>query len=103
VSCFDEVGQKIFGCEAGELASMWDVEEAEAALKSKLKRPFWIRGLFNVRSVKETFQDEERVKVTCNELKDESLVPEAKRRLVEIRAALLDSTTSSPPQHLGGA
>jgi len=103
VSTFDEAGRTLFGCDAGELAAIWDDEARSEELQLKLKRPYWQRCILNVRSQREIFQDEERVKVSAQEVQNADLVKEAKRRLLEIHTAVgpAESLVGSPKN--GGA
>lgn len=103
VNSFDEGGKKLFGCDANELAELWDVEERSEELQQKLKRPYWQRCVLNVRSMREVWQDEERVKVAVNDVKDEEPVKEARRKLSEIHATFnpVEGMVGSPKN--GGA
>lgn len=85
-SSFDEAGRKIFGCEASELAVLWDDDARAEELQQKLKRPLWERCVFNVRSQRETFQDEERVKVSANDVQQVDIAKEARKKLAEIHS-----------------
>jgi len=104
VSNFDEAGQKMFGCPANDLAALWDDETRNEELQKILKRPYWQRMVFSVKSQREVWQDEERVKVSAADVADEDVIKEARRKLTEIRASLCsdgDALPSSP--NLGGA
>jgi len=86
ISSFDEVGKKMFGCDADELAALWEDEGRSEELQRKLKRPNWQRCVLTVRSVREVWQDEERVKTSANDMRDEEWKKEARRRLNDIYA-----------------
>jgi len=88
VSSFDETGVKLFGCEAREIAGLWDSEAHEAELQARLQKPLWRRVVVKLRSQKETFNDEERVKYVLLELANAPHVAEAKRMLGQVREAV---------------
>jgi len=87
VSVFDEAGRSIFGCEADQIADCWDNPLREADLESMLKKTNWKRMVLRIGSKKETWQDEERVRLTCEEAVAPNYVTEAKRMLAEVKAA----------------
>jgi len=92
VSSFDEAGRLLFGCEANDLAALWDDENRNEELQLVLKRPYWKRCSFSVRSQKEVWQDEERVKVSVIDIASENMVRDGKKKIAEILQALSESS-----------
>jgi len=88
VNSFDETGVKLFGCEAREVAGLWDSPAHQAELQARLQRPRCRQHVMKLRSQKETFNDEERVKYVLVELADVPHVAEAKRMLGQIKEAV---------------
>jgi len=88
LSFFDEAGRQIFGCEANELAEIWEDPTRDAELQQRLAQLSWRRYLFRVTSKKETWQDEERVRLNADEGAAPNFVKEGQRMLAEVKATL---------------
>jgi len=88
MSSFDEGGRRLFECDAHEIAALWEDEARTEELQDRLRRPTWKRFVFNLTSKRETFQDEDRVKVNLNEVYEEDTLKEARKKLAEIHATL---------------
>lgn len=87
VSLFDDVGRQMFGCEADDLARRWDDPSGDGAAEL-MKRPSWKRVNMNVRSQKEVWQDEERVKSVAEGASAVNLVAESRQMLADVHKAL---------------
>jgi len=98
-SFFDEAGRQIFGCEANEIADIWEDPAREGEVQQRLAQLSWKRYLFRIGSKKEMWQDEQRVRLNVDEAAQPNFVKEATRMLAEVKVALL-----SPPleQHMSG-
>jgi len=88
VSFFDEAGRQIFGCEANEIAELWEDPSRDKELQAKLTSLSWKRYLFRISSKKETWQDEQRVRVNVEEGAAPNFLKEGQRMLAEVKAAL---------------
>jgi len=88
VSFFDEAGKQIFGCEADEIAALWEDPTRDAELQQRLSQLCWKRFLFRLTSKKETWQDEQRVRINAEEAVGQNLLKEGQRMLAEVKAAL---------------
>jgi replication factor A1 len=93
VSFFDEAGRQIFGCEANEIAELWEDPSRDAELQKRLTQLSWKRFLFRVTSKREMWQDEQRVRLNCEEGAAPNFVKEGNRLLAEVKAAML-----APPE-----
>merc|ERR1712187_601841 len=63
ISFFDEVGQRVFGQDANELAALWDDPSREVERDAFLAKASWKRVNLRLKSQRETWNDEERIKV----------------------------------------
>lgn len=88
VSLFDDAGRRIFGCAADELVPLWEDLSREAERDELLKRVAWKRVVLRLRSAKDTFRDEEQIKVTAEEASAVDFAKEGKRLLSEVLAAV---------------
>jgi replication factor A1 len=88
VSFFDEAGRQIFGCDADEIAALWEDPTREAELTQRLSQLTWKRYLLRMSSKKETWQDEVRVRLNAEEGAVPNFAKEGRRMLSEVRAAM---------------
>lgn len=83
LSAFDEVGVKLFGCPADDIAKL-----SREELLAKMSKPRCQRIACTIRSMRERFQDEERIKCVALDIKPVSLADEARRMLTHIHEAI---------------
>lgn len=88
VSFFDEAGRQIFGCEANEIADMWEDPSRADELSQRLSQLSWKRYLFRLSAKKEMWQDEQRVRLNAEEGALPNFTKEGQRMLAEVKAAL---------------
>jgi len=101
VSAFDEVGQKLIGCSAAEVAVLWEARDADQEASNELERrfrgPLFKRWRLRLKSTKEVWNDEERVKVTVVDCHPVNWVQDGKSMAKDIFAALQMDTSVMPP------
>jgi replication factor A1 len=97
ISFFDEAGRQIFGCDADDIAALYEDPSREEELQQRFSQLAWKRYLFRVSSKKEMWQDELRVRLTAEEGAPLNLAREGHRMLAEVKAAL------QTPQDVPGA
>lgn len=88
VNVFDEVGQRLFGCDADALASAWEDPLREDEVHQMTKAATWRRISLSLRSQKDVWQSEERTKVTADSTSNIAFVTEARSMLADIHGAL---------------
>lgn len=88
LSFFDEVGRHVFGADADTLSLLWDDPSTEAERDAFLRRAAWKRTTLRLRSTREVWNDEERIKITADEAIPVDLVKDGRRMLAEINAAV---------------
>lgn len=88
VSVFDEVGQRLFGCDADTLARVWEDPLREGEKHSLTKAATWKRVSVGLRSRKEAWNDQERINASADSVSSIALVKDATSMLAEIRSAL---------------
>lgn len=92
VSSFDEQGQKILGCPASEAARLWDLKETDTTMANQLETLFksalFKRWRIRIKSKKEIWMDEERIKMSAVELAPLDFVKEARSKLDEVARSL---------------
>lgn len=106
VSCFDETGQKMIGCSASDIAQLWDMKDTDAAAAMQLEHIFksaqFKRWRLRLRSKKEVYNDEEKLKVSVVDCEQVSLAADGRKKLAEVQTAL--ATLDMPGSALvGGA
>lgn len=92
VSVFDEMGAKVLSCEAAEAARLWEMKEADSGaafqFEQLFKRAQYKRWRMRLRSKKEVWNDEERVKVEALECDAVAYSSDARSKLKEVLASL---------------
>mmetsp|Transcript_56089 Transcript_56089/g.156256 ORF Transcript_56089/g.156256 Transcript_56089/m.156256 type:complete len:758 (+) Transcript_56089:88-2361(+) len=88
IGFFDEVGRQAFGCEADVLFKCWDDPAREGEREELLRRVAWRRMSLRLKSLRETWNDEERIKVTAEDSRPIDYAKEARRMLSEIGTAV---------------
>lgn len=88
VNIFDEVGQRLFGCEADALARAWEDPLREDEVHSLTKAATWRRVSFGLRSQKEVWNEQARTKSIAESASSIAFVKDAKAMLAEIHSAL---------------
>nr|QDO16555.1 replication protein A 70 kDa DNA-binding subunit [Crypthecodinium cohnii] len=84
VNFFDEVGKKLYGCDAEQLQVAWDQEGPEEINR----RLLWRKVALKLRSSKEIWQESERVRVNVDEVSEVDLKREGRALLAEVTASL---------------
>lgn len=92
IASFDEVGVKLLGCTANEAASRWDRREMDQSLDGEIEEIFK-QGLFKrwrlkLKSKKEIYNDEEKLKISALDLWPLDFVKDARQKLAEITSFL---------------
>jgi replication factor A1 len=87
ISFFDDVGVRVFGENADNLAIAWDQPDGTRR-DEILAKASWKRVQLRIRSARETWNDEDRIKVTADEAQSQDHVKDGKSMLAEIKAAL---------------
>jgi replication factor A1 len=82
-SCFDDIGVRLFGCSANQMAEMWESRNDEA--QAKLQAVCYRKQVVKLRAQKEVWNDEERTKYVITELGDLAVTDEGKHMLSDIR------------------
>jgi len=112
VSCFDDTGHKIVGRSASEVARLWEMKDndavAAAQLEQILQSPQFTRWRLRLRSKKEVWNDEERLKISVVDCEQVGLAADGRRKLEEVCSALTsldmpDSATISAVAAPAGA
>lgn len=97
VSCFDEVALKVIGRSASDAAAMWDARDRDPVAAADFERLFrgalYKRWRLRLKSKKEVWNDEERLKVNVLDCTPINFVTEARTQLREVLAAV--SATAS--------
>lgn len=93
-SSFDEVGVKMLGHKADEAARRWDRREIDQAMDVEIEQIFK-RGLFKrcmlkVKSKKEIYNDEEKLKYSALDLWPMDFVKDARQKLLDMKTFLAD-------------
>ncbi|CAE8608872.1 unnamed protein product [Polarella glacialis] len=92
VSSFDETGQKILGCKASEVAELWLVKESDLVAAARIEQLFkaaqYKRRRLRLKSRKEVWNDEERLKFSVLDVSPVDVVKDARTKLAEILASL---------------
>jgi replication factor A1 len=88
VSLFDEGGKTVMGCDAEELAAVWDDPTRDIEKDQRLSKPAWKRYVFRLKSAREVWQEEMRTKSTVEDASPLDFVKESNRMLADIKAAL---------------
>jgi len=92
VSGFDDAGQTLLGCKAEEAARRWERRESDDRVQTELEHIFkegmYKRFRLRVRSRKEFWNDEERLKVSVLEMSQLNLVQDGRAKLAEVRQSL---------------
>merc|ERR1719487_727597 len=92
VSVFDEIGQKVLGCTAQEMAQLWDRKDDDVQAAMEIERVFkaaqFKRWRLRLRSKKEVWNDEERVKVVAVDCDPLRLSTDGRVKLEQIFASL---------------
>jgi len=92
IDVLGDEGNKLFGCQADQLAQVWDRQnEDPVALKSIedfVTRVQFKRLAFRVKSKKEVWQDQEKTRRSLIECNPVSVEAEAKEMLAEVRETL---------------
>jgi replication factor A1 len=88
ISFFDDVGLKVFGQDASGLAQIWDDPARESERDAFLSKASWKRIQLRLKSQRETWNDEERIKLNAEDASHPDYVKEGKSMLAEIRASL---------------
>jgi len=103
VSSFDEIGQKILGCEASEAARLWqereqsEMSEGASEWERMFKRALWKRCRLRLKSRKEVWNDEERTKYSAVDLVPVDFVKEGKAKLAEVLQSLANPEATPAP------
>ena len=92
IASFDEVGVKLLGCTANEAASRWDRREVDNSLDGEIEEIFK-QGLFKrwrlkLKSKKEIYNDEEKLKISALDIWPLDFVKDARQKLAEIMSSL---------------
>lgn len=94
VSSFDEVGIKVMGCEATIASELWDKKEQNALVSQEWEALFrkaqFKRFRLRLRSKKEVWNDEERLKFSIIDIAPVNVLKDAKTKLSEVKASLAD-------------
>jgi hypothetical protein len=98
VSFFDEAGRQIFGCEADELAALWEDPTRDLELQQKFSKLAWKRYVFKLSSKQETWQDEQRTRRNVEDGQKPDFAKEGSRMIAEIKEAL-----QAPPAGQGAS
>ncbi|CAE8733627.1 unnamed protein product [Polarella glacialis] len=92
VSSFDETGQKILGCKASEVAELWLVKESDLVAAARIEQLFkaaqYKRWRLRLKSRKEVWNDEERLKFSVLDVSPVDVVKDARAKLAEVLASL---------------
>ncbi|CAE8636591.1 unnamed protein product [Polarella glacialis] len=92
VSSFDETGQKILGCKASEVAELWRVKESDLVAAARIEQLFkaaqYKRWRLRLKSRKEVWNDEERLKFSVLDVSPVDVVKDARAKLAEVLASL---------------
>lgn len=93
-SSFDEVGVKMLGHKADEAARRWDRREVDQSMDVEIEQIFK-RGLFKrcmlkVKSKKEIYNDEEKLKYSALDLWPMDFVKDARQKLLDMKTFLAD-------------
>mmetsp|Transcript_45999 Transcript_45999/g.80835 ORF Transcript_45999/g.80835 Transcript_45999/m.80835 type:complete len:792 (-) Transcript_45999:116-2491(-) len=91
VSAFDESGREILGVDAPEAARLWELRDVDAAASDRFEQLFkdaqFKRWRMRLRSRKELWNDEERVKVNVVECRPLNYTTEGRKMLEEVMTA----------------
>lgn len=101
VSSFDEIGQKILGCEASEAAKLFEERNESVGAdqwERLFKRSLYKRCRLRLKSRKEVWNDEERTKFSAIDLVPVDFVKEGKAKLAEVLQSLANpaEATAAP-------
>eukprot|EP00929_Paragymnodinium_shiwhaense_P013069 TRINITY_DN120926_c0_g1_i1.p1 TRINITY_DN120926_c0_g1~~TRINITY_DN120926_c0_g1_i1.p1 ORF type:complete len:742 (-),score=160.11 TRINITY_DN120926_c0_g1_i1:128-2353(-) len=88
VNFFDECGKKVFQCEANQVAQCWEDPARETEKDALLGGASWRRMLFRLRSARETWNEEERLKITADDAQPIDFAKEARTMLSDIQFAV---------------
>lgn len=92
ISAFDAETEQILGAKANEIAALWERKDCDAAAATRIeeifRRPQYTRWRMRLRSKKEVWNDEERIKVNLVDAKPLDLEREGRRMLGRIHEAL---------------
>eukprot|EP00927_Polykrikos_kofoidii_P066551 TRINITY_DN62132_c0_g1_i1.p1 TRINITY_DN62132_c0_g1~~TRINITY_DN62132_c0_g1_i1.p1 ORF type:complete len:823 (+),score=140.14 TRINITY_DN62132_c0_g1_i1:62-2470(+) len=93
ISFFDDVGRIVFGCEADALAEIWEDPSREAERDALIGRAAWRRVILRLRSAKDMWNEEERIKVTAEGASCIDYGKDARQMLSQINGALAATAT----------
>merc|ERR1712032_670727 len=107
ISAFDEHGKIIMGCEANDMADLWKDKDNDPNAAHRIEALFkdaqFRRWRLRLRSKKETWNDEERVKAQIMECQPVPFVTDGRSKLEQIfQAASGDESAGAGATH-GGA
>merc|ERR1712190_126526 len=94
VSTFDDMGQKILGCDATEAARLWDLKDHDGDAAQKFEGVFtaaqFKRFRFRLKSKKEMWNDEERLKVSVMDVTplEERFQTDGRSKMQEVMSSI---------------
>merc|ERR1712194_322622 len=94
VSTFDDMGQEILACDATEASRLWDLKDHDTEAARKLESIFttaqFKRFRFRLKSKKEMWNDEERLKVSVMDVTPlgERYPADGRSKMTEILASM---------------
>lgn len=89
VSCFDDSAKTLFGINAEAVASAYAETTRMDEYQQMMRKPLFRRGTFRLRSMRETFNEEERVKYVVGDDVGRLIhASDARRMLSDIKAAV---------------
>ena len=107
VSGFDEMSEKLIGLDCSEFAALWERRDTDEAMSQQVEDIFrrlqFTRWWMRMRSKKEVWNDEERVKVTLVDGGPLDLVKQSRAMLGDIRKVYPELVPVSGLPSSGGA
>lgn len=107
ISAFDDHGKIIMGCEANELAVLWTKKDddpgAAGQIEALFKAAQFRRWRLRLRSKKEIWNDEERVKAQIMECQPVPFVTDGRSKLDQIFQVISGAESASAGLIHGGA
>jgi replication factor A1 len=88
VSVFDEVGEKIIGCPADELAHFWESASQAEEAQRLLHKAGFAQVVLRTRSQRELWNNEEQVKITADSCSPIDFAGAGRQMLAEVMASI---------------
>lgn len=88
ISVFDEVGVKIIGCSADELAQLWESDTCSEEAQRLLRDAAFAQVTLRTRSQRELWKEQEEVKITADDCSPIDFARVGRQMLTEVMASI---------------